>query len=234
MTENRPVALVTGTRKGIGRHLAQNLVGRGYQVVGCSRQPAGWELEGYFHEIVDVSEESQVVALLAKIRHDHGSLAALVNNAGVASMNSVLLTPGATIDRIVRTNFIGTVLVSRESAKLMMKSRYGRIVNLTTVAVPMALEGEAIYAASKSAVETFTRILARELGPAGITVNAVGPPPVDTDLTRGVPRPKLEALQARLSTGRAGSLEDVSNAVEFFLRPESGGVTGQVLYLGGP
>jgi 3-oxoacyl-[acyl-carrier protein] reductase len=229
-----PVALVTGSRKGIGRHLAQCLVGRGYQVVGCSREPADWTLPGYAHKITDVADESQVIELLSGIRRQYGTLTALVNNAGIASMNSVLLTPGATIDRIIRTNFIGTALVSREAAKLMMKNRFGRIVNVTTVAVPMALEGEAIYASSKSAVETFTRILARELGPVGITVNAVGPPPVDTDLTRGIPRAKIEALQARLSTGRAGTLDDVANAVEFFIRPESGGVTGQILYLGGP
>lgn len=229
-----PVAVVTGSRKGIGRHLAGHLVARGFSVVGCSRQEADWTLDGYEHVVADVAEEKQVVALLDRVRQRHGGLSVLVNNAGTASMNPVLLTPGLTVERIVRTNFVGTVLVSRESAKLMMKARFGRIVNLTTVAVPLALEGEAIYAASKSAVETFTRILARELGPAGITVNAVGPPPIDTDLTRGVPREKIEALTARLATRRAGTLEDVANAVDFFIRPESGGVTGQVLYLGGP
>lgn len=229
-----PIALVTGSRKGIGRHLAERLVAGGYRVVGCSRQAAGWSLPSYEHVIADVTDESQVIGLLSGIRQRYGALDALVNNAGVASMNAALLTPGATVERIFRTNFLGTVLVSRESAKVMMTRRFGRIVNLTSVAVPMALEGEAIYAASKSAVETFTRILARELGASGITVNAVGPPPIPTDLTRGVPSEKLDALVGRLSTGRPGTLEDVANAVEFFLRRESGAVTGQILYLGGP
>ena len=229
-----PIALVTGSRKGIGRHLAERLVAGGYRVVGCSRQDAGWSLPSYEHVVADVTDESQVIALVSGIRQRYGALDALVNNAGVASMNAALLTPGATVERIFRTNFLGTVLVSRESAKVMMTRRFGRIVNLTSVAVPMALEGEAIYAASKSAVETFTRILARELGASGITVNAVGPPPIPTDLTRGVPSEKLDALVGRLSTGRPGTLEDVANAVEFFLRRESGAVTGQILYLGGP
>jgi 3-oxoacyl-[acyl-carrier protein] reductase len=229
-----PIALVTGSRKGIGRHLAERLVAGGYRVVGCSRQDAGWSLPSYEHVVADVTDESQVIGLLSCIRQRYGALDALVNNAGVASMNAALLTPGATVERIFRTNFLGTVLVSRESAKVMMTRRFGRIVNLTSVAVPMALEGEAIYAASKSAVETFTRILARELGASGITVNAVGPPPIPTDLTRGVPSEKLDALVGRLSTGRPGTLEDVANAVEFFLRRESGAVTGQILYLGGP
>lgn len=231
---NAPIALVTGSRKGIGRHLAERLVAGGYRVVGCSRQDAGWSLPSYEHVVADVTDESQVIALVSGIRQRYGALDALVNNAGVASMNAALLTPGATVERIFRTNFLGTVLVSRESAKVMMTRRFGRIVNLTSVAVPMALEGEAIYAASKSAVETFTRILARELGASGITVNAVGPPPIPTDLTRGVPSEKLDALVGRLSTGRPGTLEDVANAVEFFLRRESGAVTGQILYLGGP
>lgn len=229
-----PVALVTGSRKGIGRHLAGYLAGRGFRVVGCSREPADWSLPSYEHVLADVTDESQVVRLLALVRQRYGELSVLVNNAGVASMNSVLLTPGATVERIVRTNFVGTVLVARESAKLMMKARWGRIVNFTTVAVPMQLEGEAIYAASKGAVETFTRILARELGPAGITVNAVGPPPIDTDLTRGVPKPKLDAVVARLATRRAGTFEDVANVVDFLIRNESGAVTGQTIYLGGP
>jgi 3-oxoacyl-[acyl-carrier protein] reductase len=228
------VALVTGSRKGIGRHLAEHLVRAGYRVVGCSRTGADWTLEGYEHAIADVGDEAAVIALLENVRKRHGGLSVLVNNAGIASMNPVLLTPGETVERIVRTNFVGTVLVSREAAKVMMKARFGRIVNLTTVAVPLALEGEAIYAASKSAVETFTRILARELGPSGITVNAVGPPPIDTDLTRGVPSEKLDALAARLATRRRGTPEEVARIVDFFISPESGGVTGQVVYLGGP
>lgn len=228
------VALVTGSRKGIGRHLAEHLVRAGYRVVGCSRKEADWTLEGYEHVVADVTVESDVIRLVEGIRTRHGRLSVLVNNAGVASMNSLLLTPGETIDRIVRTNFIGTVLAAREAAKVMLKARFGRIVNLTTVAVPLALEGEAVYAASKSAVETFTKILARELGPSGITVNAVGPPPVDTDLIRGVPPEKLDALVARLSTRRRATPDEVARVVDFFIASENGGVTGQVVYLGGP
>lgn len=231
---SRPVALVTGSRKGIGRHLARHLASNGYRVVGCSRAAADWSMEGYEHVTADVTEEADVVRLLGLVRQRHGELSVLVNNAGVASMNALLLTPGATVDQIIRTNLVGTILVARESAKLMLKSRFGRIVNFTSVAVALALEGEAVYAASKGGVETFTRVLARELGPSGITVNAVGPGPIATDLTRGVPAPKLEALARRLSTGRASSFEDVANVVDFLIAPASGAVTGQTIYLGGP
>jgi 3-oxoacyl-[acyl-carrier protein] reductase len=230
----RPVGLVTGSRKGIGRHLAAHLAASGYRVVGCSRGPAEWSGESYEHVTADVTEEADVVRLLGHIRQRYGELSVLVNNAGVASMNALLLTPGATVDQIIRTNLVGTILVARESAKLMLKSRFGRIVNFTSVAVALALEGEAVYAASKGGVETFTRVLARELGPSGITVNAVGPGPIATDLTRGVPAPKLEALARRLSTGRASSFADVAHVVDFLIAPESGAVTGQTIYLGGP
>jgi len=148
-------------------------------------------------------------------------------------MNAALLTPTATIDRIMATNFRGTVLVCREAAKLMMRRKYGRIVNLSTIAVPMRLEGEAAYAASKSAVVTYSQILARELGPLGITVNVVGPTPIETDLIRNVPKDKIQRILDQQAIKRLGRFEDVANVIDFFVKPESEYVTGQVIYLGG-
>jgi 3-oxoacyl-[acyl-carrier protein] reductase len=111
--------------------------------------------------------------------------------------------------------------------------RGGRIVNFSTVAVPLKLEGEAVYAASKAAVVTLTEVLAREFGEMGITVNAVGPVPIPTDLLRGVPEAKLDELVRRQAVRRYGTYEDVAHVVDFFLRPESSMITGQTLYLGG-
>ena len=231
---SEPLAVVTGARKGIGRHLARHLAERGYRVVGCSREPDEGRAENYEHRIADVTDEAQVVALFAAVRRQYGSPAVLVNTAGVAAMNLALLTPATTIERVLRTNVLGTILASRECAKLMIAQRFGRIVNFSSVAVPMQLEGEAVYAASKAAVETFTRVLARELGPTGITVNAIGPAPTDTDLTRSVPPEKIQALIDRLAVARAGTMEDIANVVDFLIRPESSAVTGQTIYLGGP
>jgi 3-oxoacyl-[acyl-carrier protein] reductase len=115
----------------------------------------------------------------------------------------------------------------------MQKQKYGRIVNFTTVAVPLNLEGEAIYAASKSAVETLTRIMAKELGGFGITVNSIGPCPIETNLIKTVPKEKIQKLLDQQAIKRYGEFEDISNVIDFFIKPESSFVTGQVIYLGG-
>lgn len=232
MTE-RSVLLVTGARTGIGRDLAEHYVSRAFQVVGCSRRPSDLALDGYVHYELDVACERTVRAMFGDIRRRFGRLDVLINNAGVASMNHALLTPFETAEQLVRTNYLGTFLCCREAAKLMSRRRYGRIVNLTSVASALHLEGEAVYASTKAAVESLTRVLARELAPLQVTVNAVGPTPVRTDLTRGVPSEKLDALIARQAIHRFAEFRDIRNVVDFFIAPESEFITGQIVYLGG-
>ena len=232
MTEDK-VALITGTRKGIGKYLAEHFLASGYRVVGCSRQPSVLDHPRYAHHCLDVTDEPAVVRLFADVRGEHQRLDVLVNNAGIASMNHALLTPMASVQRIMNTNVGGTFLFCREAAKLMRKRRFGRIVNFTTVATPLQLEGEAAYAASKAAVATLTHVLAREFAEFGITVNAVGPSPLRTDLIRAVPAPRLDALIQRQAIKRWAEFRDIGNVLDFFVRDESDFVTGQIVYLGG-
>jgi 3-oxoacyl-[acyl-carrier protein] reductase len=234
---DKPVTLITGTSKGIGKALAEHYVSLDHHVIGCSRSAVDWKIEGaegnYKHYIADVADEVAVKAMFSDIRKNYGRLDNLINNAGIASMNHSILTPLKTVHRVLDTNVVGTFLLCRESAKLMQKKRYGRIINFATVATPLKLEGEAIYAASKAAVITLTQIMAKEFGEYGITVNAIGPTPVQTDLIKSVPKEKLNSLLDRQAIKRFGQFHDISNVIDFFLQVESNFVTGQVIFLGG-
>jgi len=230
---SQPVTLITGSRKGIGRFLANHYCDQGHIVYGCSRGEADWRRDGYTHVTVDVTDEVQARKLFTMIRKKHGRLDNLVNNAGIASMNHSLLTPISTVRKVLETNVVGCFLFCREAVKLMKKNKYGRIVNFSTVAVPLKLEGEAAYVASKAAIEGLTDVLSREFAVFGVTVNTLGPVPVETDLIRSVPEDKIQEIVARQSIKRLGQFDDISNVTDFFLQPESDFITGQSIYLGG-
>ena len=227
------MTVVTGARKGIGRALAEHYCKRGHAVVGVSRSASDLSLENYEHVECDVADEKRIQQLIAHVRESHGKIDHLINNAGVASMNHTLTTPAATVTKSVSTNLLGTFLFCREVAKLMSRRRYGRIVNFSSVAVPLALEGEAVYAATKAAVETLSRVLAKELAPFQITVNTVGPCPLDTDLIRSVPKEKIDKVLERQAFRELCTLDSVFGVIDFFLDPRSRLVTGQTIYLGG-
>lgn len=232
MSSDKPVMIITGTRKGIGLHLAEHYLAKGYNVEGCSRGEVQLG-EGYVHRQVDVADEKAVRGWIADITKRHGRIDCVLNNAAIATMNHILLTPAKTANRMMEVNVTGTMLVCRDAAKVMMRRKYGRIVNFTTIVAPIALAGEAIYAASKSAVVTFTRILAFELGQWGITCNSFGATPIMTDMIKGVPKDKVDAVVSNLAVKRLGSYQDCSNVCDFFISPTSDNITGQVLYLGG-
>ena len=215
------------------RAIAEQLLEQGWLVAGCSRRKSDLQAEAYRHFVLAVSDEDAVVHMVRQIKRELGPVYALINNAGTAAMNHLLLTPGETCRAVFETNVTGSFLCLRECAKQMSRQNAGRIINFSSVAAPLSLEGEAVYASSKAALESLTRTAARELGAHGITVNAIGPTPVDTDLIRTVPKEKIEALIARQPIPRMGTVADVLNCVDFFLREESAFISGQVLYLGG-
>lgn len=227
------IFIITGTTKGIGKYLAEYYLDQGHTIIGCSRGKGTISHEGYDHYELDVGDENAVVHMIRRVKKKFSKIDVLLNNAGLASMNHILLTPYKTLQEIFRTNIFGTFLFIREAAKVMSRQGYGRIVNFSTVAVPLRLEGEAAYAASKAAVVNFTEVASRELAGFGITVNAVGPTPTQTDLIKNVPEEKLDSLLQRQAIKRFGTFEDIVNVINFFIDIKSGFITGQVIYLGG-
>lgn len=227
------VVLITGSRKGIGKELSLYYISKGYTVVGCSRGEADIEDENYKHFCLDVCDERSVVKMVRSVKKKFGRIDILLNNAGIASMNHFLTTSTKSVSKVFDTNFLGMFIVSREVSKVMMKQKYGRIVNFTTVASALRLEGEAIYAASKAAIENFTQTIAKELSPYNITVNVIGPTPIETDLIKAVPKDKLDELLEKQAIKRFGTFGDVKQVVDFFVDDKSDFITGQIIYLGG-
>jgi 3-oxoacyl-[acyl-carrier protein] reductase len=227
------IILITGTRKGIGRYLAEYYLSLENVVIGCSRFDSDLYHSNYKHFCLDIKDEKKVKDLFCYIKKTYGKLDILINNAGIASLNHSILTPLSTVEKLFQTNVFGCFLFSREASKLMKKNSFGRIINFSSIAVPINLEGEAIYAASKIAVEKLTKIMAKEVGNWGITINCIGPTPIDTDLIRAVPKNKIDKLLDQQAIKRLGSYGDVSNAIDFFIRKESSFITGQIIYLGG-
>jgi 3-oxoacyl-[acyl-carrier protein] reductase len=228
--------LITGASRGLGRYLASHYLEQGDLVTGCARSEASGSAithERYRHYRVDVTDARAVHALLRSVQREVGRLDVLINNAGIANMNPLALMPIEVARRIMETNFLGTFLLSQAAIRLLRKSPAPRIVNISSVAVPLRLAGESVYAASKSAIEMLTRIAARELGAFGITCNAVGPTPIDTDLLKGVGQEKIRHLVEQQAIPRMAQPSDVAHIVDFFLHPQSHMITGQIIYLGG-
>jgi 3-oxoacyl-[acyl-carrier protein] reductase len=227
------VMVITGTRKGIGRYLSEYYLSKDFKVIGCSRSESNLDNGNYEHFCLDVSDEKAVKKMISSVAKKHKKIDYLINNAGIASMNHSFLTPLSVMENVFRTNVFGSFLFCREAGKVMAKNKIGRIVNFATVATPIKLEGESAYAASKAAIENLTRLLAKEYAPFNITINAVGPTPVYTDLIKNVPKEKMDSLLQMQAIHRFGELEDISNVIDFFLKDESEFITGQVIYLGG-
>lgn len=227
------IIVITGSRKGIGLHLSKYYAEKGHTIIGCSRGKSDYTHPNYTHFCIDVCDEGQVNQLAGEVRKTHGSIDALINNAGSASMNHFMLTPASTARKLMDINYIGGFNCSRSFINLLKKSKNPRIINFTTIAVPLNLEGELAYVCSKSAVESFTKVLAKELALFNITVNAVGPTPIQTDLIAKVPQDKLDKLIENQAIKRFGKCEDVANVVDFYLSEQSSFITGQIVYLGG-
>ena len=230
------VALVTGASRGIGRAIAAELAKQGARVVGTATTEAGAKaisaagLEG---RVLDVRDAAQCDALVGAIQKEFGDIAVLVNNAGVTRDNLALRMKDADWDEVLETNLKSVFRLSRAVMRGMMKARWGRIINITSVVGAAGNPGQANYAAAKAGIVGLSKSLARELGSRNITVNCVAPGFIDTDMTRALPDAQKEALLAQIPLGRLGQPEEIAAAVAYLASPAAGYITGAELHVNG-
>jgi 3-oxoacyl-[acyl-carrier protein] reductase len=236
MTLEGRVALVTGASRGIGRAIALELARQGAKVVGTATSEtgaSGISRSNCIGKVLDVRDAAQCDALLGAIAKEFGDILILVNNAGITRDNLALRMKDTEWDEVMETNLRAVFRLSRAVMRGMMKARWGRIVNITSVVGASGNAGQANYAAAKAGVAGMTRALARELGSRNITVNCVAPGFIDTDMTRALPEEQRNALLAQIPLRRLGSPEDVAAAVAYLASPAAEYVTGTVLHVNG-
>jgi 3-oxoacyl-[acyl-carrier protein] reductase len=227
------VALVTGASRGIGQAIAEQLLKDGAKVVGTSTSEEGAKQVPGIGKVLDVRDPGQCDRLMEEIQKEHGDIAILVNNAGVTRDNLALRMKDAEFDEVIDTNLRAVFRLSRAVMRGMMKARWGRIINITSVVGASGNPGQANYAAAKAAVVGMTKSLARELGSRNITVNCVAPGFIDTDMTRALSDAQKKALLEQIPLGRLGTPQDVAAAVAYLASPAGGYVTGAVLHVNG-
>jgi len=231
---NKPVMLITGTSKGIGEYLANYYLSKGYFVIGCSRSECTIKNENYTHFIVDITNEEEILNIFKSIRKDFKRLDFVINNAVANPTDiSIALIPYNTIDYIFRVNVFAPILICREAVKIMSRNKFGRIINIGSMLTKHEIQGTSLYTTTKSAINTFTRVLSKEVYNFGITANVVAPSAIETDLSENVRQDILIDVLSRNAINKYGNLSDVSNSIDFLLKPENQAITGQIIYLGG-
>jgi len=235
------VALVTGASRGIGHAIALALAGQGMKVVGTSTTEAGaasvTSALAAFPDcsgvVLNVDDGDAVAAAVDGVVARHGAIHVLVNNAGITRDMLAMRMRDDDWDAVIATNLKAVFRMSRAVMRPMMKQRYGRIVNITSVVGASGNPGQANYAAAKAGVAGMTRALARELGSRGITVNCVAPGFIETDMTKGLSAAQTAALLGQIPIGRLGQAAEVADAVVFLASPRAGYITGTELHVNG-
>ncbi|QHI98044.1 3-oxoacyl-ACP reductase FabG [Xylophilus rhododendri] len=234
------VALVTGATRGIGAAIAAELAARGVKVIGtatsqdgANRIEAALSASGGQGRVLDVTDAAALDAMVDGIVSAHGGLQILVNNAGITRDNLAMRLKDDDWDAVIDTNLKAVFRASRAVIRPMMKQRYGRIVNITSVVGASGNPGQANYAAAKAGLAGMARALARELGSRNITVNCVAPGFIDTDMTASLPEAQQKALLGQIPLGHLGKPHDVAHAVAFLASPQAAYITGQELHVNG-
>ncbi|EKF75205.1 3-oxoacyl-ACP reductase [Alcanivorax hongdengensis A-11-3] len=238
MTDKK-VALVTGASRGIGRAIAEALVEAGFFVIGTATSDNGAQAIGQAlgdngaGRVLNVADSDSVTETIKAINEEFGAPLVLVNNAGITRDNIMLRMKEDEWADVINTNLNSLYRVSKACLKGMTKARWGRIINISSVVGTMGNAGQANYAAAKGGVEGFTRALARELGSRNITVNAVAPGFIQTDMTDALPDAQRETLLKEIPLGRLGQPQEIASAVSWLASDGGGYVTGTTLHVNG-
>lgn len=242
MTDDTKIALITGASRGIGKATALALGHQGMFVAGTATTEAGAEaITAFLREegvegqglVADVSDADSVAALLEEIVTLAGLPVVVVNNAGVTRDNLLLRMKAEEWDAVVNTNLNSMYRVCKACLKGMTKARFGRIINISSVVGSSGNAGQTNYAATKAGIEGFTRSLAKEIGSRGITVNAVAPGFIETDMTDALPEEQKLALLGQVPLGRLGRPEEIANVVAFLASDQGSYITGETLHVNG-
>ena len=236
------IALITGASRGIGQAIALQLGKQGAIVIGTATSAAGAEaITAYLQaagvqgegRVLQVTDADSVTSTLDAIQKTHGDISILVNNAGITRDNLLMRMKDEEWDDIMQTNLSSVFKLSRGVLRAMMKARYGRIINISSVVGAMGNAGQTNYAAAKAGLVGFSKSLAREVGSRNITVNCVSPGFIDTDMTRALPEAQRDALLTHIPLGRLGQVDDIGHAVAFLASAQAAYITGANLHVNG-
>lgn len=228
------VVLVTGARRGVGHMVAEHFLKNAAQVVGFSRHDDAGELRpGYHHVTVDVSDADSVALGFEFVRKQFSRIDIVVNNAAVLTSQYSMIMPASAAKSMLDTNLFGTFLVSREAAKLMRRTKWGRIINIGSMAASLEPIGDSIYAATKAAIGTLANVMAKEFALMNVTCNTLGITAIESDMLSQLPRDKVDALIAGLPIARYATTDDILNVIDFFASERSSYITAQTVFLGG-
>lgn len=239
---NDKIALVTGATRGIGRAIALELGRQGATIIGTATSEAGANtISAYLADanvkgkglVLDVTDSANTDAVLAELAKEFGAITLLVNNAGITRDNLSMRMADTEWDAVIDTNLKAVFRLSRGVMRGMMKARFGRIVNITSVVGYSGNAGQANYCAAKAGVAGMSRALARELGSRNITVNCVAPGFIATDMTHALTEEQKQAMLASIPLGRAGLPEDIAGVVSFLVSPAAAYVTGTTVHVNG-
>lgn len=228
------VVLITGARRGVGRLVADHFLKNAAQVVGFSRHDDESKSRvGYHHITIDVGDADSVMRAFALVRKKFAKVDIVINCAAVLNSQHSMIMPLASVRSMLDTNVFGTFLVSREAAKLMRQSKWGRIINIGSMAVCLEPIGDSVYAATKSAIATLANVMAKEFAPLNITCNTLGITAIETDMLNQLPRDKINAVISGLPIPRYATADDILNVIDFFSSERSSYITAQTVFLGG-